>query len=68
MKKNARTVSHRLRDLKSIRPRYSGDLSYPFWRRVRALPGAKRWRVYHIACMLQTMENLAIAELEGAEK
>lgn len=67
-KKNRKVLLQTLRDLKSIRPRYSGDISYPFWRRVNALPERSRWRVYQLGCVLQMMENLTIAELEHCEK
>lgn len=51
-----------------MRPRYSGDLSHGFWKRVNRLPfGGKHEKVYALGVALQNLEGQVLRALYHAE-
>lgn len=47
---------------------YSGDLSWSFWREVKALKGKDHHYLYTLGCMLQNVEEYVVAELNKARR
>lgn len=53
---------------KDFQPRYGGDLSKEFWKRVNKLPRSEAGEVYSLGCALQDLESRVVNALNNAER
>jgi hypothetical protein len=52
-----------------LEPRYSGDKSKKFWKRINAIPRIEgHLLLYTLGCALQDLEGRVLGALEDAEK